>query len=161
MPIAAGVAMTVPTLDLSRIIRVAEGMPFNAYLGLSVRKADPGHVEVVLPWSEAVANTYDSVHAVAVIGPAELASGMALLTALGRADVAPVARGLSVQYRAAAKGDLVATAVFSDSAAVAEKLDSSGRADVDVPVDVTDPDGTVVAVVMVTWALRARPTQSL
>lgn len=141
--------------------RVAEGIKLNAYLGLTVTRLDPGHVEVALPWSESVANTYDTVHAVAVIGPAELASGMALLAALGRGDLAPVARALSIRYRAAAKGDLVARAVFSDRVAVAEELDRTGRADVDVEVDVIDPDGAVVAAVTVTWALRARTKPSL
>lgn len=152
--------MTTPALDLRRIARMAERIPLNAYLGLSVTKAEPGHVEVALPWSEAVANTYDTVHAVAVIGPAELASGMALLAALGRGDLAPVARALSIRYQATAKGDLVARATFADPAAVAERLDRTGRADVDVEVEVVDNDQAVVVVVTVTWALRARTKQS-
>lgn len=147
-----------------RLRAAVEGIPFNTLLGVRVRDFSPGASTAALPASRQLENHLGGVHAVAEYAVAEAASGAALLMRfhdLLSDEVAPVARGARIRYLAAASGEVTARAVVAPRVAGAARaeLASTGRADVDVPVAVTDEHGGAVAKVVVEWSLSARATR--
>lgn len=149
-----------PGADAARAMAEgAKSIPFNTLMDLHTTVAEPGHFEVVLPERADLCNHVGAVHAVPILAPAEMASGCALATAMAEAiseGLAPIAKSLRVRYRKPAKGQLTAVADV-DPEALASALETArrtGRADLELPVAVNDPDGQVVAEVVVEWAIR-------
>lgn len=144
-----------------RLRSAVENIPFNALLGVRVHDFSPGASTVALPASRQLENHLGGVHAVAEFAVAEAASGAALLTRfhdLLSDAVTPVARGARIRYLAPASGEVTARAVVGREVAGAARVElaSTGRADVDVPVALTDENGSAVAEVIVEWSLSAR-----
>jgi acyl-coenzyme A thioesterase PaaI-like protein len=132
------------------LVELGEGLAFNRHLGVEVAAIGLGRCETVLPADERLRNHVGGVHAIAELAPVELAGALAASTRLSALLIrgyVPVVGALSVRYRAPAVGRLVARAEVGEDA-VAPALaaaDAGERPRVEVPVQVTAEDGTVVA----------------
>src|SRR5262249_21884352 len=106
---------------------------------------EPGHVKLALRDRRAVRNHLGSIHAVALANLGELASGLAMTTALP-ANVRGIVLGLDAAYAKKARGTLVAEARVSVP-------EVQGDQDLDVLAEISDAAGAIVATVRVRWRL--------
>ena len=141
----------------SEIADFIESIPGNALLGLKVTQMGEGVGEVVLPWRDKVANHVGTVHAAALFGIADAASGAALFAGLGdlALTVTPIARGGEIRYSRPARGDITGRARVPDQqvATIREELAAEGVSRPDVVVTMTDADGAEVAEATFHWRI--------
>lgn len=136
-------------------------LAINRALGMQLAPQGSDHI-VTLPASELLRNHVGSVHASAQFALAEAASGELLLQKLGAAQGQAVAvlRTSSVKFRKPAQGELRAAARFHDTdpEKLLAELESRGRAQVAVLVEVTDTQGVVTMSGQFDWFLQ-RPSR--
>jgi len=122
-------------------------IPYTGTVGARVEALSPGRADVLLRDRRRVRNHLASVHAVALVNLGELASGLAITTALP-----PGVRGIPVrleaEYLAKARGDLSASAHF-----VPPPIE--GDTEVTLQVPIRNGSGDTVARVTAVWRLRA------
>jgi uncharacterized protein (TIGR00369 family) len=124
-------------------------VPYTGSIGARVTSLEPGRATVTLRDRRAVRQHLGAVHAIALANLAELASGLAMLSALD-----PGARGivtsLTMSYHKKARGLLTATGTAAPPpvTAATEAL---------AHAEVRDTAGDVVAEATVTWRLDRRP----
>jgi len=128
-------------------------LPFNRFLGLE--PADPGSGFLVsLPASPQYTNHLGTVHAVALLGVAEAASGEFLIRYFNGISVyVPVVRRLESKFRKPARGRVSGRVSVADSVmeGVITELEAKGRALVELPVEVVDEGGVVALTAGVEW----------
>jgi acyl-coenzyme A thioesterase PaaI-like protein len=124
-------------------------VPYSGALGARVRKLEPGHVRLELADRRGVRNHLNSVHAVALINLGELASGLAMTTALP-AGVRGIVLGINAAFVKKARGLLSV-----DAAVVVPEV--RGETDLDVIAEIRDAASDLVARVVVRWRLGALP----
>lgn len=123
-------------------------VPYTGTIGARVEALGPGHARVVLRDRRRVRNHLRSVHAVALMNMAELATGLALNFALP-ADARSILKGLSMEYHKKARGTLTAEAR-------APVLADNGERDLEVTTEVRDAAGEVVATARAHWLVGPR-----
>jgi uncharacterized protein (TIGR00369 family) len=133
------------TAGAARIRQWFEVSPFNKHLGLKLVRLEPDRVDVVMPFAPALPTLADVVHGGAISALADTAATMVSWAGVD----APSDRGgatvaLTVEFLAAARG--------RDLTAVARVL-RRGRSICFSEVDVTEPDGALVAKALVTYKL--------
>jgi uncharacterized protein (TIGR00369 family) len=152
LPVAFGV---IPTLVYRMIkSRLAEIIPLNIHLGIEVVSVGDGVAETRLPFRREITNHIGTVHATAIFGLAEAASGGAMSGALAPLALAirPVAAGAIIKFSRIARTDLVARArTTQDSRKLREMLTSEGKVTFDVEVAITDLAGEDIGNVTVSW----------
>jgi acyl-coenzyme A thioesterase PaaI-like protein len=111
-------------------------------------RARPGYARATLRDRRRVRNHLRSVHAVALVNLAELATGLALNYGL-RADTRAILVGLSIEYHRKARGLLTAEAH-------APLLESDEEREVTVRTEVRDATGDVVATAEARWKVGPR-----
>jgi acyl-coenzyme A thioesterase PaaI-like protein len=119
--------------------------PYTGSMGARCEDLRPGHARWTLRDRRRVRNHLRSVHAIALVNLAEVASGTAMLTALPP-GVRGIVTRIEIDYRKKARGLLTAES-HPEVAPVPEPRDQQ------VEARVTDAEGDVVAVARVTWRL--------
>lgn len=127
----------------SRLLGVM--IPYTATVGATVLHLEPGHVRVRARERRRVRNHLGSVHAIALANLGELATGLALVGALGP-GARGILTGIDVRYLKKARGTLQAEA----RCAVPDVTTSMDRS---VEAEIRDEAGDVVATVAAHWRL--------
>lgn len=127
-------------------------VPYTGALGAHVDALEPGAVTVSLRDRRAVRNHLRSVHAVALVNLGELASGLAVLTALPPSLRGIVVR-LSAEYHTKARGTITARCRVDPGELPAPTEPGS---DLEAVAHLTDGDGREVATVTALWRIGGR-----
>ena len=134
-----------------------EAIPFNRHVGLVVEEVAPGRGVVTLPDDASLHNHVGSQHAGALFSAGEAASGGAFLGAFAEhlGSLTPLAKSASIAYRKIARGPITAVgSLTGDVDALLATIESEGRVQFPVEVEMTDADGIVVATMTVHWHVR-------
>ena len=142
---------------------LSQAIPFNVHLGLETITVAADHGVVRLPDAQHLHNHVGSQHAGALFAAGEAASGAAFvgsfLDIMG--EITPLAESAEIAYRKLAKGEITATARFSeDRDALRATLDAEGRVRFPIAVELADAQGVVVAEMTVRWYVRRQNATS-
>ncbi len=119
--------------------------PYTGTMGAEVVELRRGFGRVELRDRKAVRNHLGSVHAIALMNLAEMASGVAMMYALP-SRTRGIITGLSIEYLKKARGTLTATAEF-------EPVPTNEKQDVTLTVDVHNAAGDLVARAKAIWRI--------
>ena len=135
-----------------------QAIPFNVHLGLRVLAIGPALGVVELPEGPHMVNHVGSQHAGGLFSAGEAASGGAFVGAFAErmGDITPLAQRAAIEYRKIARGPITATARLEDADARVAELDAEGVTRFEVPVELTDAEGEVVATMAVQWNVRKK-----
>lgn len=146
------------TIDYAAVAAgLSQAIPFNVHLGLETVTVAPDHGVVRLPSAEHLRNHVGSQHAGALFSAGEAASGAAFVGAFVEimGEITPLAESAEIAYKKLAKGEITATARFTENAEeLRAKLNEEGRMRFPVEVEMTNAEGTVVAEMTVNWYVR-------
>jgi uncharacterized protein (TIGR00369 family) len=134
-----------------------QAIPYNKHLGLEVVEVAEGRATVRLPASESLLNHVGSQHAGALFSVGEAASGAAFVGAFAEqmGGLTPLARTARIDYLKLAKGPITATGTLSeDKRSLLGRLESDGKVEFEVDVDLANEEGTSVARMSVDWHVR-------
>lgn len=138
---------------------MSQAVPFVGYLGVEVVSIGEGEATAVLPDRGELFNHVGSQHAGALFTVAETASGAAFVGAFAErmGELTPLARSAEISYEKIANGTITATARLGMPADEAlATLDADGKVEFPCEVELTNGDGTVVAVASVRWHVRLK-----
>lgn len=122
-------------------------VPYTGSIGARVESLVPGQVTVSLREHRAVRNHLSSIHAIALVNLAEVASGLAMLTALPP-NARGIVTGLRISYAKKARGRLLAESRVVPPEVGPEAVEA------EVTATIRDAAGDEVAVATVTWRLE-------
>jgi acyl-coenzyme A thioesterase PaaI-like protein len=126
-------------------------VPYSGSIGAYVEAFEPGHVRISVADRRRVRNHLRSFHAIALANLGELATGLALLGAMG-ADVRGILTGLDVTYTKKARGRLEVDVAVEIPVV-------SGSVEHTVGAQIRDHEGDVVATVQARWRLSPVPAR--
>ena len=132
-------------------------IPYNNHVGLEYTEVTDGRGVVRLPDADHLKNHVGSQHAGALFSAGEAASGGAFVGAFAEHmdGITPLARSAEISYLKLAKGTITATATLpGDTKELLATLDSEGRIEFPVTVEMNDERGTKVATMTVQWHVR-------
>lgn len=131
-------------------------IPYSGSIGATVVELEPGRVRIRLRDRRGVRNHLGSVHAIALANLGELASGLALVGALGP-EARGILTGLDVRYHKKARGTLEALATCRVPTVTAAM-------DRTVEAEIRDEADDLVATVTAHWRLgpvREKATETV
>jgi acyl-coenzyme A thioesterase PaaI-like protein len=132
-------------------------IPYNNHVGVEYVEVADGKGVVRLPDADTLKNHVGSQHAGALFSAGEAASGGAFVGAFAQqmGAITPLARSAEIRYLKLAKGEITATGrLTANTGELLERLDSEGRVEFPVEVEMTDGDGATVAEMTVRWHVR-------
>lgn len=126
---------------------ILDNIPFVAKAGVRCEEYAPGSVTLSLPDHRSNHNHAGSLHTGALFTLAETAGSAACATHPDLAGYQLMAKGFGIQFRTAAQGGVRARCQLTPEMArtVLWGVTTTGRADLEVPVEVTDARGEIVA----------------
>jgi uncharacterized protein (TIGR00369 family) len=139
--------------------RLEEIVPLNKLLGIEILSIGNGVAEAKLPFRHELTNHIGSVHATAIFGLAEAASGAAMSGAFAPVilNIRPVAASANVRFLKIARSDLIARARISVPAEqLREQLASTGKVLFDVVVEVCGAAGDNIGELTVAWHVAGK-----
>ena len=126
--------------------------PYTGSIKAEVLSLTPGSSQVVLKDRRSVRNHLNSVHAIALANLGELASGLAMISAIPK-NTRAIVVNLDIEYIKKARGRLVAVGSATPPASITESVDSLALA------EIKDADGDTVSRVKVNWRLSPKPKE--
>ena len=123
----------------------ARTVPYSGSVKPRIKVLEPGHAEVEIPDIRANRQHLGSVHAIALMNVAEMASGLAMMAGLPE-GVRGIVTTLSMTYHKKARGTIRAVSRVTVPQVTQDQ-------DFDVLAECFDPSGTCVATGRVTWRL--------
>ncbi|MEE9310636.1 MAG: DUF4442 domain-containing protein [Cocleimonas sp.] len=123
--------------------------PYSGSIKAEVLSLTPGSVQVVLKDRKSVRNHLNSVHAIALANLGELASGLAMISAVP-ANTRAIVVNLEIEYLKKARGRLIAEGSATPPSSITESVNSLALA------DIRDADGDIVSHVKVHWRLSPK-----
>lgn len=120
-------------------------VPYSGSTKPRIRILEPGHAEVEIPDRRANRQHLGSVHAIALMNVAEMASGLAMMAGLPD-TVRGIVTSLSMTYHKKARGTIRAVSRVTVPTVTEDR-------DFDVTAECVDREGTVVATATVRWRL--------
>jgi len=139
--------------------RLGQIVPLNTLLGIEIVSIGDGVAEARVRFRKEVTNHIGSLHATAIFGVAEAASGGAMSGAFAPVilQIRPVAVGAKVSFVKAVRSDLTAVAtVLEPSGQLRDKLANDRRVTFDVGVKLRDASGGEAAEMTVAWHVTKR-----
>lgn len=131
----------------NRLLRRA--VPYSGSIYPEIEKLTPGFVEVCMKDHRRVRNHLYCIHAIALANLGELASGLAMLSALPTSTKAIVTH-IEIEYLKKARGRLTATGIAEPPSNITKSID------VLVHAEIKNQEGVIVAVAHVLWRLAPR-----
>lgn len=123
----------------------ARTVPYSGSVKPRIRILEPGHAEVEIPDIRANRQHLGSVHAIALMNVAEMASGLAMMAGLPE-GVRGIVTSLSMTYHKKARGTIRAVSRVTIPTVTVDQ-------DFEVVAECLDASGTVVATGRVFWRL--------
>lgn len=120
-------------------------VPYAGSVRPYIVELQPGHVRLTMPDRRAVRNHLRSVHAIALANLAEMTTGLAVTISL-RDNQRAILTDFSIKFLKKARGTVTSISRFEVPADFVE-------GDLNVPVDLQDRDGVVVATAAATWKI--------
>ena len=131
---------------------LARAVPYSGSIKAEVLSLEPGHVLVALKDRRAVRNHLHSIHAIALANLGELASGMAMLSAIS-ADTRAIVVNLEIEYLKKARGRLIAEGKANPPSVITDRVTTI------VEAEIKDSEGDVVSRLKVHWLLSPQPNK--
>ena len=120
--------------------------PYSGTIGASVEELRPGYTKVSLRDRRRVRNHLRSIHAIALINLGEIATGLAVLSALS-GNMRGIVLDIRADYIKKARGKLTAVSSFK----VPDQLEEGTPCEVEA--ELTDESGEAVTRVRATWLI--------
>jgi acyl-coenzyme A thioesterase PaaI-like protein len=120
--------------------------PYFTTINPLISALRPGHATVEVPFSREITNHLGTVHAIAMCNAAELAAGTMTDVSIP-AGARWIPKGMTVEYLAKAKTDVIAVAD-------GEAVDWQTEGDKIVPVDIHDAEGKKVFTARITMNVK-------
>jgi acyl-coenzyme A thioesterase PaaI-like protein len=123
--------------------------PYSGSIKAEVLSLTPGSVQVALKDRRSVRNHLNSVHAIALANLGELASGLAMISAVP-ANTRAIVVNLEIEYLKKARGKLIAEGSATPPKIITESVNSLALA------EIKDAEGDIVSRVKVHWRLSPK-----
>ncbi len=124
---------------------LARTAPYSGSISPRVEELSPGHAVVEMHDRGRLRNHLDSIHAVALMNLGELASGLAVVTAIPD-DARGILASLSIEYLKKGRGTLRAVCEC-------QAPESSERREQEVVAEIHDRDDDIVARIKARWLI--------
>lgn len=133
-------------------------VPFAHRADLEIVHAEPGHVVVRIANEPKVQNHVGMVHAAALVLVGETAGGLAILNEERLAAYMLLAKGLNIRYRKPGLTAVSASARITDAqvAATVQAVETVGKCDLPLAIELRNEAGEVVAELTVDYHLRQK-----
>ncbi len=123
--------------------------PYSGSIKAEVLSLTPGSAQVMLKDRRSVRNHLNSVHAIALANLGELASGLAMISAIP-VNTRAIVVNLDIEYIKKARGRLIAEGSATPPENITESVNSLALA------EIRDADGETVSRVKVHWRLSPK-----
>ncbi|MEE9327800.1 MAG: DUF4442 domain-containing protein [Cocleimonas sp.] len=123
--------------------------PYSGSIKAEVLSLNPGATEIALKDRRSLRNHLNSIHAITLANLGELASGLAMISAIPT-NTRAIVVNLEIEYLKKARGRLVATGTATPPQSITESIDSLALA------EIKDAEGDIVSQVKVHWRLSPK-----